>query len=85
MRAPVLVITGDAALDRVVPVRLTREYLSIWPHAAHATMERSGHLGVITRAAAFADIVAPFVERSADAQADELPAREQPDARRRVV
>jgi pimeloyl-ACP methyl ester carboxylesterase len=66
---PTLVVTGDASLDRVVPVRLTREYLDIWPHARHATIARTGHLGLITRAAEFAGVVAPFAadsERTGD-------------------
>ncbi len=73
--APTLVVTGEAALDRVVPVRLTREYLDIWPQARVVTIARTGHLGLITRPDEFARIVAPFV---ADAGAGE------PTARRRV-
>ena len=61
VRVPTLVITGEPALDRVVPVRLTRQYLALWPHARAATLERTGHLGLITRPRAFADLVAPFV------------------------
>jgi 3-oxoadipate enol-lactonase len=71
---PTLIVTGDAALDRVVPVRRTREYLEIWPAARIATIERTGHLGLITRPDEFARIVVPFVAASADAS----------DARRRV-
>jgi pimeloyl-ACP methyl ester carboxylesterase len=70
---PVLVITGDARLDRVVPVQTTREYLGIWPHARSARIERTGHLGSITRPDVFASLVVPFAEAAGD-----------PDSRRRV-
>lgn len=59
-RVPALVITGDHTLDRVVPVSATREYLEWLPHARIATLERTGHLGFITRPRAFADLVAAF-------------------------
>lgn len=65
--APVLVVTGDAALDRVVPPRLTEEYLRILPHAGRVTLERTGHLGLITRPREFADAVGGFVRRTAAA------------------
>jgi pimeloyl-ACP methyl ester carboxylesterase len=62
---PTLVITGEAGLDRVVPVHLTREYVQLWPHARVATIARSGHLGLITRPHEFARLVVPFAERAA--------------------
>ncbi len=61
---PTLVLTGEAALDRVVPVHLTREYLRIWPHAHEAALERTGHLGLITRPEEFARLVVSFIERA---------------------
>ena len=61
VRTAVLVVTGDEALDRIVPVLKTREYLQLWPHARLAVLERTGHLGLITRPDAFAAVVAPFV------------------------
>ena len=54
---PVLVVTGEESLERVVPPRLTREYLSIWPHAQAVTLERTGHLGLITRPEEFAALI----------------------------
>jgi pimeloyl-ACP methyl ester carboxylesterase len=63
---PTLVITGDAALDRVVPVRLTEEYLRIWPQAQRVTIRRTGHLGLITRPQEFAAAVASFVRGAPD-------------------
>jgi pimeloyl-ACP methyl ester carboxylesterase len=62
---PTLVITGEAALDRVVAVASTREYLRMWPHARGAVIERTGHLGLITRPDVFAHLVAAFAEESA--------------------
>ena len=59
-RVPALVITGDHALDRVVPVSATHEYLQWLPYARMATVERTGHLGFITRPQIFTDLVAPF-------------------------
>jgi pimeloyl-ACP methyl ester carboxylesterase len=60
VRCPTLVITGEASLDRVVPVKMTREYLRIWPHATDAVLERTGHLGPMTRPDEFARLVASF-------------------------
>jgi len=62
LHVPVLVVTGEAGLDRVVPTHLTAEYTRIWPHATAVTLERTGHLGLVTRADAFADIVVRFAE-----------------------
>jgi pimeloyl-ACP methyl ester carboxylesterase len=63
VHCPTLVVTGEAALDRVVPVRLTRDYHRIWPHATEAVLERTGHLGLITRPEEFARLVVSFAER----------------------
>ena len=62
LRVPALVLTGQAELDRVVPVNLTRQYLRLWPHASTATLARSGHLGPITKPEEFADLVARFAD-----------------------
>jgi pimeloyl-ACP methyl ester carboxylesterase len=64
-QVPTLIVTGEAALDNVVPVAATHEYLRVWPQASLATLARTGHLGVITRPAAFANILVPFAERAA--------------------
>lgn len=60
--APVLVVTGEPQLERVVPVRMTREYLSLWPDAQSATISGTGHLGLVTKPAVFADLVVSFAE-----------------------
>ena len=64
VKVPTLVVTGDAALDDVVPVRLTEQYLRMWPHAQRATIPNTGHLGLITRPDVFSDAVGPFVDRN---------------------
>jgi pimeloyl-ACP methyl ester carboxylesterase len=60
VQVPVLLITGEDSLDRVVPPRLTRWYLEFWPHARTATIARTGHLGLLTRPAVFAACVSTF-------------------------
>jgi pimeloyl-ACP methyl ester carboxylesterase len=61
VRAPALVITGEPHLDRVVPVEATKRYLDLLPHARYAMLERTGHLGSVTRPRRFAAIVGEFV------------------------
>jgi pimeloyl-ACP methyl ester carboxylesterase len=63
--APTLVITGEDRLDQVVPAEVTRRYLRLIPGAEYAQMNRSGHIGLISRPAQFADIVTDFVNRHA--------------------
>jgi pimeloyl-ACP methyl ester carboxylesterase len=55
--APTLVITGEPALDRVVPVAGTKEYLDLIAGADGVTLEHTGHIGVVTRPAAFAELI----------------------------
>ena len=57
VRAPTLVVTGEPALDRVVPVAGTREYLQLIPGSIGVTLERTGHIGLITRPEAFAETI----------------------------
>lgn len=59
--APTLVISGTPDLDRVVPVASTREYLTLIPGARYAMMEKTGHLGLVTRPQQFAQLVGDFV------------------------
>ena len=61
---PTLLITGEPSLDRVVPVGWMREYLQLWPQASVATIARTGHLGLITRPAEFAQLVVLFAEHA---------------------
>jgi pimeloyl-ACP methyl ester carboxylesterase len=60
MQVPVLVVTGESGLDRVVPAALTAEYTRIWPHATAATLARTGHLGLVTRPDEWASIIERF-------------------------
>jgi pimeloyl-ACP methyl ester carboxylesterase len=60
VQLPTLVLTGEQHLDRIVPVSVTREYLRMWPHARFVTVERTGHIGFITRSGVFADLIASF-------------------------
>ncbi|HXG53874.1 MAG TPA: alpha/beta hydrolase [Vicinamibacterales bacterium] len=64
IQAPTLITTGEAALDTVVPVEATREYLSLIAGSKYAMIERTGHLGLLTRPARFATIVSDFVEHA---------------------
>jgi pimeloyl-ACP methyl ester carboxylesterase len=61
IKAPVLVITGDDGLDRVVPVRVTRTYTSLVPGASYEVMHGTGHIGILTQPERFARIVGGFV------------------------
>lgn len=58
---PALIVTGERALDRVVPVDLSRQWLEELRSAEHAVLARTGHLGIITRPEAFADLLETFV------------------------
>jgi pimeloyl-ACP methyl ester carboxylesterase len=59
-----MIVTGEESLESVVPPRVTREYLNIWPHARVETLARTGHLGLITRPREFAVLIARFVSES---------------------
>jgi 3-oxoadipate enol-lactonase len=59
--APTLVITGEPDLDRIVPVSETCDYLTLIPGAKHITLERTGHMGLVVRPDAFAEIVVQFM------------------------
>lgn len=59
---PVLVITGEDALDRVVAPALTRRYLASLPSARHAVLGQTGHIGMLTRPREFADMVQRFAD-----------------------
>jgi len=67
--APTLVVTGERGLDQVVPESGPSEYLRAIAGAHAAVIERTGHLGSITRPDVFAAIVREFVERQRDAAA----------------
>jgi 3-oxoadipate enol-lactonase len=60
--APTLVITGEAGLDHVVPVEGSSEYTRRIANARAFVLERTGHLGSITRPEAFCEVIRTFVE-----------------------
>jgi len=60
--ARTLVITGEAALDQVVPVQVTEQYMTELRSAQRVVLERTGHLGIVTRPDIFADILRRFVD-----------------------
>jgi pimeloyl-ACP methyl ester carboxylesterase len=56
-------VTGEDELDQIVPVAVTRRFLTLIPGSQYEKMERSGHIGLLTRPKRFAEIVAGFVDR----------------------
>jgi len=60
--APTLVVTGDPALDWVVPVNDTMGFIRLIRGARHVVLDRTGHLGTITQPAVFAAAVRRFVD-----------------------
>ena len=65
VRSPALVITGEPTLDHVVPVDGTSGFVRLLGGARHVVLERTGHLGSITRPDVFADVIAAFVRAAA--------------------
>jgi pimeloyl-ACP methyl ester carboxylesterase len=63
---PVLVMTGEDGLDRVVAPELTRRYLAALPSARHAVLSRTGHIGMLTKPREFAALVRQFVDEITD-------------------
>jgi pimeloyl-ACP methyl ester carboxylesterase len=59
--APTLALTGEAHLDRVVPVESTRQYVGLIRGATSAVLPRTGHIGLVTRPEPWADLVTQFV------------------------
>jgi 3-oxoadipate enol-lactonase len=59
--APTLIVTGEPRLDYVVPAQGSSEYVRLIRGARAVVLERTGHLGSITRPEAFADAVDEFV------------------------
>ncbi len=72
--APTQIVTGEPDLDRVVEVASTREYLRAIPGSRYDRLDRTGHIGLLTRAERFADVVTQFVESGASAAAVPPPA-----------
>lgn len=64
IRAPTLLVTGEPALDRVVPVSSTLEYLRLVRGARHVTLEGTGHVGLVSRPDRFAEVIGGFIEEA---------------------
>lgn len=58
---PSLIVTGEPALERVVPPDATRQYRRWLPSARLVTLAHTGHIGTVTKAREFADCVAALV------------------------
>ena len=72
---PVLVITGEDGLDRVVSPQLTRRYLSALPDVRHAVLHRTGHIGLLTKPGEFAELVRQFAEETLAVGLEDVPPR----------
>ncbi len=59
--APTLLLTGEPALDHVVVPPSTDNYSQLISGSRAATLERTGHLGCVTRPRAFATIIDDFL------------------------
>jgi 3-oxoadipate enol-lactonase len=62
VKAPTLLVTGEPALDRVLPVDVTRRYLNDIDAARHIVLAHTGHIGSVTRPDEFAGVVRSFVD-----------------------
>jgi len=60
--APTLIVTGEPALDFVVPVNGSSEYARLIPNARSLVLDRTGHVGSITRPHVFASAIKRFVD-----------------------
>lgn len=58
---PALIVAGEPALEKVVPPQDTLRYLEWIPHARVATLARTGHSGTVSKADAFAALIADFM------------------------
>ena len=62
VQAPTLVMTGEDHLDKIVPPEITRRYHALIPGAQYRRLDRSGHIGLLTRPAQFAELVTGFID-----------------------
>lgn len=59
--APTLIVHGEPALDHVTHAAGTRDYAQLIPNARCVQLDRTGHLGCMTRPEAFAALVHEFL------------------------
>ncbi|MBZ5560085.1 MAG: alpha/beta hydrolase [Acidobacteriia bacterium] len=67
--APTLLVTGEPALDHVVPVDSSREFVRLIRGARAEVIASTGHIGSVTRPDAFVALVSRFVEGTRHAAA----------------
>lgn len=58
---PALIVTGEDALERVVPPEATRQYRNWLPRARVVTLAHTGHNGTVMRAGEFSAAVGAFL------------------------
>ncbi len=61
---PAMIVTGEDALERVVPPSATRQYARWLPHAPIVTLAHTGHIGTVTKTREFTECVATVVRAS---------------------
>ncbi|MDQ3069202.1 MAG: alpha/beta hydrolase [Acidobacteriota bacterium] len=66
VKAPALLITGEPSLDRVIDLRKSVDYVALIG-ARHVTLERTGHIGLVTKPELFAELVCDFVQEHSHA------------------
>lgn len=62
---PAMIVTGEDALERVVPPAATRQYAQWLPHAPVVTLAHTGHIGSVTKTREFTECVATVLRASA--------------------
>ncbi|MCA1583271.1 MAG: alpha/beta hydrolase [Acidobacteria bacterium] len=73
--APTMIVTGERGLDRVVPPEVTACCAHGLRDVRHEVLPRTGHIGIVTRPDAFADMVSTFAdERRAGTSSKPSPA-----------
>ena len=66
IRKPVMVITGEPGLDRVVAPALTHRYVDAIPTARHAVIPSTGHLCLLTKPNEFTTLICRFLDEIPD-------------------
>jgi pimeloyl-ACP methyl ester carboxylesterase len=65
--APTLLITGEPGLDKVIDLRQSADWTTLIPGTRHVTIPRTGHIGLVSKPAEFADLVCGFMKEQARA------------------
>ena len=59
---PALLVTGEPGLDRVVPFRSTLEYRTLLPQSRHEVLQRTGHIGWVSKPRELSALVDRFLD-----------------------